>query len=219
MSFSEIRNIGRELRPKLSALAKSELAATAASGLRSAKDMRSAAATEMEAWSREWHNYCRHTDPVPDRPFPSIFRGKRFFMFAGFNLAGLNPFGGPCWRGYCDGQYIERWQLFWFATPERRQVLREALEIEKTRRTSKGRVRLGALMLGRDDLYERQSRRCHICGRWVSRNAYHLDHLRPIAWGGKTTLENLQVSCPGCNLRKGSRLPGLKKNVNPARKS
>jgi hypothetical protein len=38
---------------------------------------------------------------------------------------------------------------------------------------------------------------------------FHLEHVRPRSLGGETVLGNLALSCPGCNLAKGSRVIGL----------
>ncbi|NCO34251.1 MAG: HNH endonuclease [Armatimonadetes bacterium] len=38
---------------------------------------------------------------------------------------------------------------------------------------------------------------------------FHLDHVIPPGAGGKTTLDNLALSCPGCNLAKGNQTEGL----------
>jgi 5-methylcytosine-specific restriction endonuclease McrA len=34
---------------------------------------------------------------------------------------------------------------------------------------------------------------------------FHVDHILPWSRGGQTKLSNLQMLCPTCNLRKGSR--------------
>ncbi|HEY8541665.1 MAG TPA: HNH endonuclease signature motif containing protein [Pseudothermotoga sp.] len=45
------------------------------------------------------------------------------------------------------------------------------------------------------------------CGKRVPRNNFHVDHIIPIAAGGdEWNLDNLELSCPKCNLRKGSRI-------------
>ncbi|MDR0826588.1 MAG: HNH endonuclease [Desulfovibrio sp.] len=46
---------------------------------------------------------------------------------------------------------------------------------------------------------------CMKCGRRVRRNNFHVDHIVPLAEGGdEWDLANLELSCPECNLQKGS---------------
>ncbi len=47
---------------------------------------------------------------------------------------------------------------------------------------------------------------CQNCGRrFKTRRGLHLDHIVPMSRGGKTKVENLQVLCANCNLRKGAK--------------
>jgi len=46
-----------------------------------------------------------------------------------------------------------------------------------------------------------QDARCMYCGVLLS-GTYHIDHKTPISRGGTNDLENLQLLCPTCNLRK-----------------
>ena len=47
---------------------------------------------------------------------------------------------------------------------------------------------------------------CQKCGRTSkTRRGLHLDHIVPMARGGKTKVENLQVLCASCNMRKGAK--------------
>lgn len=52
--------------------------------------------------------------------------------------------------------------------------------------------------------YIRSGGQCAICSK-VLGNLYHIDHIKPIALGGQTVIQNLQALCPECNLKKGSR--------------
>lgn len=53
-------------------------------------------------------------------------------------------------------------------------------------------------------IYERDHYRCCICGRRGNGSNLEIDHIKPIAKGGKTTISNLQTLCRECNKRKGS---------------
>ena len=52
---------------------------------------------------------------------------------------------------------------------------------------------------------ERQGGRCFYCRKKV--DAYHEDHVIPLAKGGSNGPENLVIACPTCNLRKGAKHP------------
>lgn len=57
-------------------------------------------------------------------------------------------------------------------------------------------------------VYERDGGRCHICGRAVPRDDFHIDHLIPLARGGSHTLDNVALAHPRCNReRAAGRLP------------
>lgn len=53
-------------------------------------------------------------------------------------------------------------------------------------------------------IYERDHYRCKKCGRRT--NDLEVDHIIPIAKGGKSTFNNLQTLCHRCNARKGTNI-------------
>ncbi len=53
-------------------------------------------------------------------------------------------------------------------------------------------------------MYERQKHKCAICGKTFEYSEMHGDHIVPWSKGGTTTLENGQMLCTDCNLRKGA---------------
>lgn len=58
----------------------------------------------------------------------------------------------------------------------------------------------------RQVVYVRDGGICMKCGRRVHKNRFHVDHIVPLAAGGdEWELSNLEVSCPECNLQKGTR--------------
>jgi len=52
-------------------------------------------------------------------------------------------------------------------------------------------------------VWQRDGGKCRNCG---SRHELHFDHVIPRSWGGSSTVENVQVLCLQCNLRKGASL-------------
>lgn len=52
----------------------------------------------------------------------------------------------------------------------------------------------------RFSIYKRDGYRCKICGR---KDNLEIDHIKPIAKGGKSTYDNLQTLCKSCNKIKG----------------
>lgn len=58
------------------------------------------------------------------------------------------------------------------------------------------------------NLARRERYRCAHCRCEISFRDFHIDHIVPLALGGRDTVENLQALCAPCNLRKGSRFIG-----------
>lgn len=56
----------------------------------------------------------------------------------------------------------------------------------------------------RFQIYARDHNRCRRCGRYSDN--LEIDHIVPIAKGGKSTPDNLQSLCPKCNKEKGTRI-------------
>lgn len=54
--------------------------------------------------------------------------------------------------------------------------------------------------------FERQRGCCAICFKPLSKK-YHADHIIPLALRGSNNIENIQLTCAPCNLRKGARDP------------
>lgn len=57
----------------------------------------------------------------------------------------------------------------------------------------------------RQNVYIRDGFRCQYCHDMGSLLTLTLDHLIPLARGGKTSWENIVTACKACNLRKGAR--------------
>lgn len=57
-----------------------------------------------------------------------------------------------------------------------------------------------------EKLLNAQKGKCACCGLSLN-NGYHLDHIIPLALGGKNTDDNVQLLTPKCNLKKGAKHP------------
>lgn len=56
-------------------------------------------------------------------------------------------------------------------------------------------------------IYHRDGGLCMKCNKRVSVDDFHVDHINPISNGGEEwELSNLELSCPKCNLSKGSKI-------------
>lgn len=60
----------------------------------------------------------------------------------------------------------------------------------------------------RFEVFKRDSFRCQYCGRNAPDVILEVDHIKPVAEGGKNTLLNLITSCRDCNRGKGKRTLG-----------
>ena len=70
-------------------------------------------------------------------------------------------------------------------------------------------------------IYERDGGICMKCGKPVPKNNYHVDHIIPISAGGdEWDLNNLELSCAECNLKKGAKIngPGNRRNQRRRRR-
>lgn len=65
--------------------------------------------------------------------------------------------------------------------------------------------RFGGPRFSRQNIYLRDGYRCQYCNWTGSLVNLTMDHLIPLARGGKTTWENIVTACKHCNLKKGSR--------------
>jgi hypothetical protein len=73
----------------------------------------------------------------------------------------------------------------------------DTMDITASRTPVPRPVRHGVLR--RDGLW------CRYCGVYAN-GGFHLDHVYPVSKGGETTIANMVVACPPCNLRKSNRV-------------
>jgi 5-methylcytosine-specific restriction endonuclease McrA len=121
------------------------------------------------------------------------------------------------WTVHC-GEANWKWKGGAKACRERRRDDgREAATLRQYRRNNPDKVRefagrrkdrkMDRLPYGTiPKLRERQKNRCAICSTSL-RHGDHLDHILPLARGGRHEPGNLQLLCPPCNLHKSDRDP------------
>ena len=51
-----------------------------------------------------------------------------------------------------------------------------------------------------------QKNKCPVCLSSLAKG-FHVDHVHPLSQGGSNWPDNLQLLCPACNMKKGSKLP------------
>jgi 5-methylcytosine-specific restriction endonuclease McrA len=85
------------------------------------------------------------------------------------------------------------------ALPERRRMFcNERCRRDFFMATDWGRIRRV--------VFERDGATCMKCSARLSGNAFHVDHIVPLAQGGaEWDLDNLELSCERCNLSKGAK--------------
>lgn len=57
----------------------------------------------------------------------------------------------------------------------------------------------------RHEVFKRDGYKCIECGKTNKDTTLHVDHILPVAQGGKDELENLQTLCQACNLAKSNK--------------
>jgi 5-methylcytosine-specific restriction endonuclease McrA len=84
---------------------------------------------------------------------------------------------------------------------------------DRVRELSRGwahtrRKRMGGGVSAADEAEWRakQKKVCHWCGKRCAKG-FHVDHIEPLARGGKHELRNLCIACPPCNRRKWDKDP------------
>lgn len=135
-------------------------------------------------------------DETAHAMFPGIQQGPSFRPCSGLHdhiyYAVCSPIGT---RWLCD-ECVNRFSLM--APP---------VEVERKPEHAKERAKLTPSL--RFDVLERDNFTCRGCGASPlddKDTRLHIDHIHPIARGGKTTLENLQVLCSVCNLGKSAKV-------------
>lgn len=112
----------------------------------------------------------------------------------------------PTWKGGKEAsrernrervrEGMKRWRA---ANPEKVREFSERRKGRKLGRLPRGTVKR---------LLELQRGKCPVCRKPLG-SKYHVDHIEPLARGGKHDPANVQLLCPSCNVRKSAKDPIL----------
>ena len=59
------------------------------------------------------------------------------------------------------------------------------------------------------NLFLTQNNKCVYCNLHLAITGYHIDHIMPLVLGGSNWINNIQLLCPQCNLKKHAKNPDI----------
>ncbi len=84
---------------------------------------------------------------------------------------------------------------------------RDKVAIQKRRRAARLSGAPGTFSLADIEIIRKQQKGCcWWCGRPLSQTGEHIDHRVPVSKGGSNYPENICLSCPSCNIKKGAKM-------------
>lgn len=96
----------------------------------------------------------------------------------------------------------------WMTEKEIKEIRENKVSLSLVKRNCKGKIiRKSYSEDVRKLIYIHASGRCELCGRKILLEDMTIDHVIPLAMGGKDDVENLSCTCYPCNLFKGNILP------------
>ena len=96
----------------------------------------------------------------------------------------------------------------WMTEEEIKEMRKNKVSLSIVRRDSKGKIKRKSYSEDtRKLIYLHAGGRCELCGRKILLEDMTIDHITPLAMGGKDDVENLSCTCYPCNLFKGNILP------------
>ena len=103
--------------------------------------------------------------------------------------------------------HYEKEEIYHFDALE--DYLSRLEELKKMRRMRQYQIKIERAKMTdslRYDILKRDNFRCQLCGSTAQDGVkLHVDHIHPIAKGGKTTPENLRTLCDRCNMGKSDK--------------
>ena len=97
-------------------------------------------------------------------------------------------------------------QMYRASVTKWKETNRDEWRKRKREEQSKRRAKEKGEKVDYDAVYLRDNGICYLCGLGVTREEAQFDHVIPIAMGGSSAVDNLQILCGPCNRRKGAAL-------------
>ena len=92
---------------------------------------------------------------------------------------------------------------------ELKEYLGQLSKLQQNRKTRQYQIKIERAKMTdslRYDIMKRDNFRCQLCGSSAADGVkLHVDHIKPVAKGGKTTPENLRTLCDRCNMGKSDK--------------
>lgn len=138
--------------------------------------------------------------------YPRSFEWRRKVGLAQKGRKGKAGSDSPRWMGGREASYRRRLKDGRIAQSIKRYRADNPDKVrewdQKRRGLKTGRLPKGTVA----NLLRLQRYRCAVCKDRLNRN-YHVDHIIPLAKGGKHEPSNVQLLCPTCNVRKSAKDP------------
>lgn len=143
---------------------------------------------EVEKFNIPYEKYCEIEK--------SLFTGKRLKPILDGEITCIIEYTSPAGRNHYSKKHTYSYVYAIQRLDELQEMLKrkESQEFKRKMERSKMSLKLRMAVL------ERDGRRCQICGaRQEDGATLHVDHIIPVARGGKTEMGNLRTLCDMCN--------------------
>ena len=143
-------------------------------------------------------------------PFKTFIRHEKRLFKKGLLKKPLTEIAATCVASYTSPQgknSYEKEHTYDYA--ELKYYFERLAELKETRKTRQYQIKIERAKMTdslRYDIMKRDNFRCQLCGSTAADGVkLHVDHILPVAKGGKTKPENLRTLCDRCNMGKSDK--------------
>ncbi len=150
---------------------------------------------ECEKWKIPYHVFLRYENRLFKK---DLLKSPQSDIYATCRVSYTSPQGK---------NHYEKEERYEYA--QLKDYFERLADLRATRRTRQYQIKMERAKMTdslRYDIMKRDKFRCQLCGSTASDGVkLHVDHIVPVAKGGKTTPENLRTLCDRCNLGKSDK--------------